>query len=283
MEDPISALLSLHEDLAPATPESERPKFPCGQCGGRGTWVSPLGRVTGPCHACKGSGYFLTDPKTRARARQSRVSRANRIISDGIAAFKAAHPEVYADIEPSSMTGNTFAKSLWEQLNRKGSLSEGQIRAVLNGIEKKRLRAEEAKANTKPMGLGRVREMFDRALSTGLKRPTFRAAGLTLSLAGPNSKNAGAIYVKTSAKADWSDEMEAIYCGKVVGAEFQPTREGTRLNVVESLQKISENPLQAAVEFGRLTGHCACCGRLLTNKESVDRGIGPICAEKWGL
>ena len=30
-------------------------------------------------------------------------------------------------------------------------------------------------------------------------------------------------------------------------------------------------------------GTCGCCGRPLTNPESLDRGIGPYCAERKGL
>lgn len=35
--------------------------------------------------------------------------------------------------------------------------------------------------------------------------------------------------------------------------------------------------LDQAAEYGRRTGVCACCGRDLTNKESIELGIGPIC------
>ncbi len=31
------------------------------------------------------------------------------------------------------------------------------------------------------------------------------------------------------------------------------------------------------------TTHCSVCGIKLTNKSSVSTGIGPICAEKWGI
>lgn len=36
-------------------------------------------------------------------------------------------------------------------------------------------------------------------------------------------------------------------------------------------------------DHGRLTNHCLICNRELTVKESRERGIGPICAEKVGL
>lgn len=36
-------------------------------------------------------------------------------------------------------------------------------------------------------------------------------------------------------------------------------------------------PLDRAKAFGKRFGICCCCSRLLTNKISVDEGIGPIC------
>lgn len=39
-------------------------------------------------------------------------------------------------------------------------------------------------------------------------------------------------------------------------------------------------PEQAA-EFGKLTGSCCCCGRLLTDPESIADGIGPVCKGKY--
>lgn len=39
--------------------------------------------------------------------------------------------------------------------------------------------------------------------------------------------------------------------------------------------------VEEASAYGHLTGRCGCCGRLLTNEESIERGIGPICFEKY--
>jgi hypothetical protein len=38
--------------------------------------------------------------------------------------------------------------------------------------------------------------------------------------------------------------------------------------------------LEDAAEFGKTSGYCMICGRLLTAEESVAAGIGPICAGK---
>ena len=40
-------------------------------------------------------------------------------------------------------------------------------------------------------------------------------------------------------------------------------------------------PLQSAMKYGRLSGRCCSCGRDLTDPESVELGIGPVCREKF--
>lgn len=39
--------------------------------------------------------------------------------------------------------------------------------------------------------------------------------------------------------------------------------------------------LDEAKEYGKVTGTCCNCGRMLTNEESIAAGIGPICASKF--
>jgi uncharacterized protein DUF6011 len=39
--------------------------------------------------------------------------------------------------------------------------------------------------------------------------------------------------------------------------------------------------LEEAQEFGKLYGTCCICGAILTNPESIERGIGPTCAVKF--
>lgn len=38
--------------------------------------------------------------------------------------------------------------------------------------------------------------------------------------------------------------------------------------------------LKQAAEFGKLTGTCCCCGKLLTDPKSIEKGIGPVCEGK---
>lgn len=48
-----------------------------------------------------------------------------------------------------------------------------------------------------------------------------------------------------------------------------------------ALADIEKDPEAAAVFHGRASGRCAVCSRDLTDPESIARGIGPICAEKF--
>jgi hypothetical protein len=115
--------------------------------------------------------------------------------------------------------------------------------------------------------------MFNNARDKGYKRPVYRAEGLKISLAPAAGANAGALYVKTE-----GDE----YIGKVTDGRFFGTREATEEHKT-ALSVIAESPRDAAIRYGRRTGSCACCGRVLSNHQSIELGIGPICAEKWGF
>lgn len=49
-----------------------------------------------------------------------------------------------------------------------------------------------------------------------------------------------------------------------------------------ALDEIERDPLAAIKAHGIATGSCGCCGRELTDPESIRQGIGPICADKFG-
>ena len=136
------------------------------------------------------------------------------------------------------------------------------------------VQASVEKTKSSQIDLTSIQNMFLSAHNKGLKTPKYRADGLVLSMAPMTGRNPGAIYVKD---ADTYD-----YLGKVVKATFYPTRE-CKEHHKDALYAIAENPLEAAIKYGRLTGNCACCGRTLTDKNSVAAGIGPICAEKFGF
>ena len=114
---------------------------------------------------------------------------------------------------------------------------------------------------------------FAKAQSNMILRPKLRLADFVFSLAPLSGKNAGSIYVKRA-----SDDQ---YLGKVTAGQFHAVREcddATRAQVVE----VAADPASAAKAYGLRFGICSVCARVLTAGESIDRGIGPICAEKFG-
>lgn len=50
--------------------------------------------------------------------------------------------------------------------------------------------------------------------------------------------------------------------------------------VVNRLRPEHRMTMDQAREFGALYGTCCQCGRVLTNEDSIEAGIGPICASK---
>ena len=115
------------------------------------------------------------------------------------------------------------------------------------------------------------------AADNGLHWPVLRFDGMALSLA-TSGKNVGCVYVKRGA------EYESQYLGKILpdNGTFYPSRDCTEADC-ERLRAILEDFEGELKAHGIDTGECGCCGRLLTNPESVAEGIGPICAERWGL
>jgi hypothetical protein len=170
-----------------------------------------------------------------------------------------------------------FARSLYSQLTRKGQLSPNQQRAVETMFAKiqasNTLRATAA-TNTKPIDLSPIEAMFDTARQNGLSKLAYRAQGLVISPAPSTSRNAGALYIKQASTA--------AYLGKVADAKYHPTSSATP-DTLDALLTIASNPSQIARDYGKATGQCSCCGRQLTDPASIENGIGPICAEKWGL
>jgi hypothetical protein len=129
-----------------------------------------------------------------------------------------------------------------------------------------------ARNSSTSVDLSPIHAMFSKAQEAGLKKLQYRAEGLVLSLAKPNSANPGAIYVK---------RKDGFYLGKVVGQSFRAF--GATDADKTALQVIAANPAEAATRYGKMTRECSCCGRELTHPESIAAGIGPICASKWGL
>lgn len=167
-----------------------------------------------------------------------------------------------------------FAQSLWQQSHDRG-LSERQL-AWAHKIACELIQQESDDDDSEPR-FGRLFETFKAAKSRGLKRLTMRFAGIRIK----PSKDLQSLWVLSDTETEEGHYgLQPKYLGKVT-----PRRMDSRLSddVKSVILEAAQHPLAAAIRYGRETGRCSCCGRDLTNPDSIAAGIGPICREKYGL
>lgn len=253
-----------------------RPTFPCVECAGSGKWRGGRNQNgESKCFACGGRGYFF---KSYADRMKNRDARKASKIKTAQAAFDEANHGLMIGLR-SAAEWNQFAASLVDQFNRRGDLSEKQVAAARKMLAKvaetRAARAAALESKSVTVDLSAIRTMFATATGNGLKRPTYRAESLVVSRAPDTGRNAGSLYVKSDNGGEYLGKIDA-------NNVFRPTREAND-SVAEALLRIASAPAEAAVRYGRLTGRCSCCGRELTDPVSVENGIGPICASKFGF
>lgn len=62
---------------------------------------------------------------------------------------------------------------------------------------------------------------------------------------------------------------------------MQKPGEMYRGQIEDELRAILADPKAASAAYGQLVGRCGVCGRRLEDEDSVARGIGPVCAERF--
>lgn len=242
---------------------------PCIKCAGRGTKTYGYVNIkTYPCSTCKGTGKVTAARLNRiAGFKKGEATRATKL-ADKRAEFRTKFPEVVAWVSRAS-SSNNFAQSLMSSLESYGSLTDNQVAAVRRSIVK----LEEVKAAS-AIDLGndgiKLIDALKKAVVAGKGKPKILTEKFTFSLAPATGNNAGYAYVV--AGGDYVGKIDPT--GKLHG--FKVSAE-----MKADLMEVLENPLEAAVKYGRLTGRCSCCGRRLDNKISIDLGIGPICRAKF--
>ena len=116
---------------------------------------------------------------------------------------------------------------------------------------------------------------FEAAKGKGAKRLTLRFEGVNVK---PN-RDLTALWVTSQTEFEQGDYgMQPKYLGKVTRTSIDSKFSDT---VRETIMGAANDPLNAAIRYGKVSGSCSCCGKELTVKESIDRGIGPICAKKF--
>jgi hypothetical protein len=245
---------------------------PCKSCRGTGNFVSYAGRIVGLCFKCKGAGKmtFKTSPVARQQAKIAAVvSKLTKI-----EAFKNDQPEVFTWL--SSQTTFAFGVSLRDAFIQYGSLTDNQLAAARKCIASLNARKEAAVAavvNAPAIDVAKIEAAFASAKGNGIKRPKLNLGDFNFRPAPASGKNPDSIYVTGQDK---------IYLGKVQAGRFVKAYACDDTTATE-IVAVASDPASSARAYGVRTGSCSCCGRTLTDKSSIDLGIGPICAEKYGF
>lgn len=293
LDDPLEDLLALPAGYVPtphplsadvpAPVEPTTYREPCPKGCRNGRFISYAGRDCGPCHHCKGRGYveFRTSPEARQAVRERSAARKQSLAEESFGRFKRDNP-AEADWIVAEAPRFDFARSMKEAVEKYGELTERQIDAIRRCMAKNAARAE-AQAQTAAIvgqiDVTNLNAAFDRAKANGAKKASLRAGTVIFSLAPATGTNPGALYVKRT--------EGNVYLGKITGPTFKPSFSCTPADV-QSIQSAAVDPLETALQYARdnkgPNGHgiCAICGAELTNPESIARGIGPICAGKFG-
>lgn len=82
------------------------------------------------------------------------------------------------------------------------------------------------------------------------------------------------------------DIIEAYYTKNKILVARKVNKDGSKGDYLgkAGLRNLTDMmSLEDAKEFGRETGVCISCGALLTDPVSIEAGIGPTCATKWGI
>ena len=168
-----------------------------------------------------------------------------------------------------------FARSLVGQYQSKGRLSDKQwpyVRKFAERIAPVNPVAPIPATSPEAPAVGTytpIIALFDKAHDRGLQYPRLFIGDFRLSRTGSTSRAPGSVAVKSG----------EVFIGYV-------KREGTTTIPAEHparavIDDLAANGGEFLTLSGRKSGVCCCCGRELTDSESVANGIGPVCASKW--
>lgn len=231
------------------------------------------------------AGFEQFNRQMTARVRQlqaqARKEREAAKAADAAATWKQQHAEEFEYMQARAAKGNGFYAYLLGVVERFGSIYDAKLESVRADMRRDAARPQVqaiARAEAPVVNLAPVERAFEAAKAAGIQYPKLRLGAFVFSPAGANSANAGAIYIKQRMPAG---DLPGAYLGKVLGGKFLKSRECDAAAEAEILA-VSADPRAAAVAYGKRFGRCSVCNRELTDEASVEAGIGPVCAKRYG-
>lgn len=170
-----------------------------------------------------------------------------------------------------------YLRSLIDQINAYGlvTLTEPDINRMFKSIS-------EAISNLKILRDTSRQEYNRQQKANPVKAQTANQNSVT---EGMYRTDNGDIY-----KVQASKESGRLYAKKLVKLDAPKTdkRGNVTTHVFEyapgamrNIKATDRMSIEDAAEFGKRTGTCCNCGRTLTNPDSIDAGIGPVCAQRF--
>ena len=200
-------------------------------------------------------------------------------------------------LETEEITFEFLVKVRDAYLESDDMLTVGQVKGVINCIRASLAKEEDTLFRT---NVKEIVEFYDRTFSQA-KKPKLTIAwegkDYRITRAPLTGKNAGSLYVKEiNMEKNYSPaDLQAqgitpnqwgsydSYLGKIDSTGEVDRRLERNTLATEMLQDLAEDPQAAVVRFGRLRGQCAICSRVLDRQDSIERGIGPVCAGMIGF
>lgn len=298
--DPIAHLCSNQDDDKVAKMETRLPTprpvhtEPCAACRGTGRWVGNY--RSGHCFKCKGTGKltFKSAPEAREKARASAARRkAEREVRRQEQAlqeaelWKTEYPTEHAWIM-RNMESFPFARSMHDVLHSWGSLSENQMAAVRRCVARdaeKAARASERVATAPKLDVSRIEAAFEEARKRAQRPGQMGVFTKPLRLAAPDGT--GLQFRPGSAGSQWEGMLfvrteDGKKLGHVKNGVFSRKFDCTEAEQAAVVSAASD-PEAAIIAYAKAYSRCGVCGRGLLNDVSIERGIGPICASRFGF
>ena len=245
----------------------------CPKCRGTGRFTSWSGRQLGECYTCKGRGQrsFKSSPAQRGQAREARAALPVRRWEAFVQVYG---PEAAWIIQKAPTFA--FAASMKVAAEKYGDLTENQLAAVRNCMARETQKTVTTPARSEAVDASKIVEAIGKGKEAGLIWITLRFDGIVIKEA---KKFPGTLYVLHATKTDGTGKKR--YLGKIPGGRCLPAGACTPEDQARVVL-IASDPASAAKVYGNLTNKCCVCGRGLTNRQSVEEGIGPICSNRVG-
>ena len=189
--------------------------------------------------------------------------------------------EAIALCQEESRNGNKFAYDLCMREAKNLYMSEAQVSWVYK-IAEDALKLREPQPKVREIDASNILASLAEARAKGIKKPMLRLVhpvGNDIRVKYMSfGKNAGGCWVTSN-----NDLIGKIDDGGVFTFTGRPYTDKFVDEMFDFID-ITNHDVKGALEsYGKVTSKCGCCGLPLTNKKSIELGIGPICLDKYGL